>query len=218
VFGGGNLAAVESLVGGWEILQFAGAELIGPDRYRLTDLIRGQGGSEDATPAGAAIGAAFVLLDAAISVLPVPVNMVGTPLRHRFGPARDDHAAPSFVERNVIAAGRGLRPHAPAHLEAAREAATDDIILQWIRRTRFGGDGWGLADVPLNEAFERYRVEIKDGASLKRTLETSSPEVRYALADQILDFGGPAPAFAARVAQLSEIAGPGLALEEIIDV
>jgi hypothetical protein len=144
--------------------------------------------------------------------------MIGTPLRHRFGPARDDHAAPSFVEQTVIAAGRGLRPHAPVHLAAEREAATGDIVLRWIRRTRFGGDSWALAEVPLNEAFERYRIEIRDGVSVTRTIEVGTPEARYALADQVTDFGGPAPAFTARVAQLSEVAGPGTALEEIVDV
>ena len=111
-----------------------------------------------------------------------------------------------------------VEPPAPVHLRATRESTTGDIVLRWIRRTRFGGDSWALAEAPLNEAFERYRVEIRDGESLTRTIETGAPDARYALADQVTDFGGPAPAFTARVAQLSEVAGPGTALEEIVDV
>ena len=65
---------------------------------------------------------------------------------------------------------------------------------------------------------EAYRLDILDGAVLKRRVEPTSPAYLYLAAEQTADFGGPAPAFTARVAQLSATIGPGYALQEIVDV
>ncbi len=48
VFAGGNMAAVMTTSGRYEVLQFAEAELIAPLRYRLSKLLRGQSGTEQA--------------------------------------------------------------------------------------------------------------------------------------------------------------------------
>ena len=218
VLSGGNAAAVLAADGGWEILQFVEAELVGPRRYRLTKLLRGQCGSEQAMAAGAEAGADFVLLNRAVAPLPLRADQVGTPLRWRFGPARDEHAGPSFAELTVTADGVGLKPFAPVHLSATRDAASGDIELAWIRRTRFGGDAWGAAEVPLNEEREAYRLEILDSGVLRRSVEVFRADYRYTAAEQAVDFGGPAPAFTVRVAQLSAAAGAGFAQEEVVDV
>jgi hypothetical protein len=215
VYAGGNAAAVRTGSGGWEVLQFAEAELTGPGEYRLSRLLRGQCGTEAAMEAGAAIDADFVLLDGAVQPLPVRPEAVGVPVQYRIGPARDDHAAPSFVELSIIAGGVGLKPFAPVHPRARRDAS-GDIVASWIRRTRFGGDAWELAEVPLNEEREAYRVEILAGAVLRRSVEVVSPQYRYALGEQTADFGAPATDFTLRVAQLSATAGPGQALEETL--
>ena len=89
--------------------------------------------------------------------------------------------------------------------------------LSWIRRTRFGGTAWELAEVPLNEEREAYRVEIYDGMDLLRTVETETPSYLYSLAEQAADFGGPVGPFSLRVAQLSAAVGAGLKLQETID-
>ncbi|HEX9906593.1 MAG TPA: glycoside hydrolase/phage tail family protein, partial [Propylenella sp.] len=216
VLAGGNAAAVRSASGAWEVLQFANAELVGPRRYRLTRLLRGQCGTEAAMTADAA--ADFVLLDRAIVPLPIKTDQLGLPLRYRFGPAQDDHAAPSFAELTVAAEGVGLRPFAPVHLRAARDAASGDIELQWIRRTRFGGTGWAQSDVPLNEESEAYRLEVRDGPELLRSVDVGSPAFSYTIGDQAADFGAAAPAFTLRVAQLSATAGAGFQLEAMVDV
>ncbi len=195
VFAGGNAAAVMTAGGSWEVLQFAEAELVGTNTYRLTRLLRGQSGSEQAMATGAAVGADFVLLDGAIMPLPVRADQLGLPLRYRIGPARDDYAAPSFVELTVTAEGIGLIPFAPTDLKAHRDVASGDIALSWIRRTRFGGTAWELVEVPLNEESEAYRVEILAGDDILRTLATSAPTTIYAASDQIADFGAPAASF-----------------------
>ena len=56
LFAGANALAVESTPGVWEILQAGEAELLAPGKYRLTRLLRGQRGTENAmgnpAPAG----------------------------------------------------------------------------------------------------------------------------------------------------------------------
>jgi hypothetical protein len=217
VLAGGNGAAVQTTGGAWEVLQFAHAELVGPRRYRLTRLLRGQCGTDQAMAEGAAAGADFVLLNGAVAALPVGPEQLGLPLRYRFGPARDSHAAPTFAELTIAAAGLGLKPFAPVQLRARRDGS-GNVELAWIRRTRFGGVGWELSEVPLNEEREAYRLDIVDGAVLKRRVEPTSPAYVYSAADQAADFGGPASAFTARVVQLSATAGSGYTLQETVNV
>ncbi len=176
VLAGGNAAAVKAASGRWEVLQFAEAELIGTNRYRLTRLLRGQAGTEDAMAAGAAVGADFVLLDGAVGALPLAIDEVGLTLRYRFGPARDDHAAPTFTEVAVTAEGLGLLPFAPAQVEGRRDFGTGDVLLDWIRRTRFGGDGWSAVDVPLGE----WRNFTRSTSSTAATWYGRSPQRRAA--------------------------------------
>jgi hypothetical protein len=218
VLAGGNAAAVKSSGGRWEILQFVEAELIGPQQYRLTRLLRGQLGTEQAMQTGADTGADFVLLDPAVTPLPLRSDQLGLPLTYRIGPARDDHAAPSYAELTVTAEGIGLTPFAPVHLRARRDAGSGDLALGWIRRTRFGGVGWALVDAPLNEASEAYRLEILDGAVVVRSIDLEAPEYLYAAAEQTADFGGTATGFTVRVAQISAAVGPGLKLQDIVYV
>ncbi len=175
VFAGGNTAAVMTASGRYEVLQFAEAELVAPLTYRLTKLLRGQAGTEQAMASGATVDADFVLLDGAVTPLPMRADQIGLPLRYRIGPAQDDNAAPSFAEIVATAEGVGLTPFAPVHLKARRDAGSGDIALSWIRRTRFGGTAWELAEVPLNEEREAYRVEILDGIDVLRTVETATP-------------------------------------------
>ena len=186
--------------------------------YRLTRLLRGQAGSEQAMAAGAATGADFVLLDGAVAPLPMRADQLGLPLRYRIGPAQDDHAAPSFAETSLTAEGtRAL---------AVRAGASESACATPARATsRFRGSGarasaarrWELAEVPLNEEREAYRIEILDGPDVLRTVETATPAYLYALAEQTADFGGPATPLSLRVTQLSAAVGTGLKLQETVD-
>jgi hypothetical protein len=200
VLAGGNAAAIRMQNGAWEVLQFAQAELTGAARYRLTKLLRGQCGTEDAMRSGAVAWNDFVLLDKAVTVLPVALDALGLSLRYRFGPAEDDHAAPSFAELPVTAEGAGLRPFAPVHLRARRVSGSQDVQLTWVRRTRWGGVGWAMADAPLNEASEAYRLDIMQGPVLRRRVTLASPSYNYHAGLQIADLGGLTP-FTVRISQ-----------------
>lgn len=211
LFAGGNLAAVRSAAGLWEVLQFGTADLVAPDRWRLTRLLRAQGGSEDAWSAAIPAGSPFVLLDAAIVPLPTGPDDVGTTLDLRVGPDRLGYDDPAYRALAAAIGGRGLKPWSPVHL-AGRRVAGGDVIFTWIRRSRLAGaDAWTEGDVPLGEETERYRVEILSGATVVRRVETAAPAWTYPAADQSADFGTAQSTYTLRVAQLSATQGPGIA-------
>ncbi len=138
------------------------------------------------------------------------LDLRGLALDWTAGPAGDPVSAPTFRTRTVTATARGLVPLSPAHLRAVKKP-NGDIALTWIRRTRIGGDSWTGEDVPLSEAYERYRVEIRraDTGALLRTAETTAPAFTYTAAMQAADApGGPAP-LTLRAAQLSDAVGVG---------
>ena len=95
------------------------------------------------------------------------------------------------------------------HLKARKNLATGDIHLSWIRRTRIGGDNWQAPDVPLGEEGELYAIGIHDGAAVKRTLSSATPEAIYTAAMQMEDFGGPVALLDWSVRQMSAAFGRG---------
>ena len=62
VLSGGNALALETAAG-WEVVQYRRADLIEGEVWRLSGLLRGQQGSEDASAAGAVVGAVVVFLE-----------------------------------------------------------------------------------------------------------------------------------------------------------
>jgi len=66
----------------------ATAELMSPGRWRLRRLLRGQLGTEDAIGDPLPAGARVVLLDAAVTALPISEADMGLPWTWRVGPTR----------------------------------------------------------------------------------------------------------------------------------
>jgi hypothetical protein len=200
---------------GWEILQFATAELTGPDTYRLSMLLRGQAGSAPEMLAERPAGSRFVLLNAAVVQPQLALSEAGLPVTWRFGPAQYEV---SRGHVSVMQQGQmpGLRPLSPCHAAARQE--NGDIVLAWLRRTRSDGDSWDLEEVPLGEESEAYVVQIRDGEVLKREVEVSSSFYRYPAADIAADFGAIPSRLTVRICQLSATFGRGAFLERTLDV
>ena len=190
---GGNAAAILSRSGAWEVVQFATAEEIAPDVWRLGDLLRGQLGTEDAMLAGAAARAPFVLLDGAVTSAGLKPSETGLSLNWRVGPAGADLESEVFAVETAAGGLRAALPLAPVHLRAVFEGG--DVSLTWIRRGRIGADGWDADEIPLGEEAEAYQVEVRAaGGALKRSAETTAPAWTYAAAAITADFGGAGPA------------------------
>lgn len=206
LFAGGNAAAVSDGSGLWEVLQFRDAELLGPDLWRLSHLLRGQAGTEGVMPAVWPVGSTLVLLDAAPVQIAVPSSLRGVTRRYRVGPATRpvDHA--SFVELIHAAGAVGLRPYSPVHLRVVPDGAGGHA-LNWVRRTRIEGDRWDLPDVPLGEATELYRVRVLSSGLVAREETVTMPVWTYDAAARAGD--GVALPFTVEVAQMSDLYGAG---------
>jgi hypothetical protein len=204
---GRNAAAIRNADGGWEVIQFETATLTAPGVYRLSGLLRGQVGTEREMRSPLAAGAPFVLLDGAVTKVPLTLGEIRLPLHWRYGPANRGIGDAAYADASHVFAGRGLQPLAPMHVRAVRSGGT--IALSWVRRTRIGGDGWDSADVPLAEESERYEVDILSGTTVVRTLTSTSAGAVYTSADQITDFGAVQGSVSVAVHQMSAVLGRG---------
>ena len=199
----------------WELFQFRSAALIGPKRYRLTGLLRGQRGSDHLAETVWAKGSYVVLMNG----LPQQLDRASTPRSiaqtYRVGPAAQPYDTPSFVQQTHAFAGNGLRPYSPVHLRAVA-AADGGYEVSWVRRTRIDGDNWELADVPLGEASERYHVDVLHAGSVVRSTTVTAPQWTYGVTQQQQD--GVTGAVTFRVAQISDRFGPGVAATIGVDI
>ncbi len=214
VLSGANRLAVRTQDGGWEVLGFAEAEEMVAGRFRLTGLLRGLGGTEDATAAGATSDAEVVLLDDAVRALGL-VNA-------ERGAAQNWFLEPMGLVTELVGPfvfDGGLRaetPLAPVHARAVRQAS-GDLRISWIRRSRIEADAWAEGEVPLDEAEERYRLEILDGSAVVRMVEVGEAGFTYAADDEMADFGEAQAAVGIRVRQLGRLAA-GLPLAAVITI
>ncbi len=213
LFSGANAAAVQHASGGWEVIQFAHAELIGPRTYKVSRLLRGQAGSERAISPLLAAGAPFVLLDRNLVVLATSADALERPMQLRAVAASRDYADPTALAMTVTPHATALKPLTPVQLKAHRDGS--GVTIRWKRRTRIDGDSWE-GEVPLGESSERYMVDIMSGASVVRTLDAATPSVLYAAADEIADFGVPQSHLDVRVVQLSATVGRGFAAAAVL--
>jgi Putative phage tail protein len=165
---GANLAML-----GDELIQFAHAEPLGANRWRLSTLWRGRRGSEDAIGTQAA-GDRFVLIASdSIRVIDLPDAAVGTLARLMAeGPGDSDGAA----EAEAAISGASMVPPSPVHL-AAMPNEDGGATVRWVRRSRNGWRWIDGADAPLGEETERYRVTIAPEGGTERTLEVDAPAV-----------------------------------------
>lgn len=206
LLGGANTAVIgDGSADNWEVFQFAQAELVGQNTYDLRLRLRGQAGSDGVMPAVWPEGSIVVLLDAGLQQITLSPSARGVTQHFRYGPGTRPLGDPSYAYRAEAFAGNGLRPYRVAHLKAVQRGG--DLAVSWIRRTRLDGDPWGTEDVPLAEAFERYRLRVFNGTTLLREVQTGAPEWTYSAAQQAAD--GAAAGSRIDVSQISETFGEG---------
>ncbi|WP_118134891.1 glycoside hydrolase/phage tail family protein [Oceanicella sp. SM1341] len=216
VLNGANVAALRAPgAEDWEIVQFRQADLVDADTWALSGLLRGQAGTEFLAGTDLAPGTDFVLMGPGCAQVDLPASMRGIERHYRIGPTARGYDDATYT--HVVAAfeGVGLRPWAPVH-GAARRQADGDIDIRWVRRTRRDGDAWTRGDVPLAEEREAYLVRVLGGGgAVLREVETATPFLLYTAAEQAAD-GLSAP-FAIEVAQISASYGPGPSLRMEFD-
>ncbi|MBB3539738.1 MULTISPECIES: glycoside hydrolase/phage tail family protein [unclassified Rhizobium] len=199
VLNGANLLAVLSVRNVWEVLAFREAEEISRGRWALRGLLRGLAGTEDAMFSGAAVGSAVVLLDEAVKPLGLGSDEMGLRLNWIAETASSTGKTGPFAFEGGL---RAQTPLAPVHIRCAR--GDNGVKITWIRRGRDSADSWLAADIPLDEPFERYRVEILDGDVVLRANESDRAQWIYPSADELADFGQPQNSLSLRIRQLGE--------------
>lgn len=159
-----------------EFVRFGSAEALGNGRYRLTNLLRGCYGSEDAISHHMA-GSRLVLMDAASArIIDDSSFVAGSSVTiEALGLGDDDPA----VTTELVTA-RATAPRHPVH---CRAHLLDDgsIYLHWVRRSRIDF-GWNDGvDQALVEDAESYSVSlIVGGQTLRQWFAVTSEHMVHA--------------------------------------
>ncbi len=152
VLNGANVALLETDLG-WECVQFARAELIGPDVYEVSDLLRAQAG----THSGAANpGARFVLADGAMQRANVSAAELGLELIWQAGATT--LPAQEFEDRANL----------PWPVASMRRRGAK---IAWTRRGADLPESWAL---PEATAEGRFHVQLDYGAGFGAPIEQSA--------------------------------------------
>lgn len=207
VLNGANAMAIgDGTPGNWEVFQFLNATLVGTKTYDLSDLLRGQAGTDAVMPDVWPEDSMVVLLDGAAQQIDLAASARGLARHYRIGPAQRGYDDPSYVHRVEAFDGIGLRPYAPVHLRAGF-SANGDLQVSWLRRTRIDGDSWQSVEVPLGEDTELYRIRVFKDAGLLREESVSVPSWIYPPSARTAD--GATGTYEIAVAQVSDRFGPG---------
>lgn len=202
VLNGANAALL-----GDEIIQFKTATLTAPGKYTLSGLLRGRLGTEWAISTHAA-GERFVLLDGRLFKQSMGNNLIGLLRQYKavsFGSSLADTSAQSMTYNAV-----SLKPYAPVHITGTRDGS-GNLTLNWIRRSRLGGQWQDNVDVPLNETSESYQIDILNGTTVVRTINANTPTASYSAVEQTADFGSVQVSVSVKAYQLSGVVGRGYA-------
>lgn len=208
--------AVQGADGLWEIVAFRTAVLGQDGVWTLSGLLRGLAGSEAAAGRNLPAGAPVAVLDNAVIPALAGEQDVGASTLFRISPQGQDYAGPGATTATVAAGVQALKPLAPVHVRARRSSS--GVHISFCRRARRGGDNWNVADVPLAEDLERYRITIRNGATAVRTLTVSESALLYPASDEMSDFGSPRTSLELSIAQISRIAGESAELSATIPV
>lgn len=207
---GANVLAVRSNAGSWEIVQFAEADEIEPGVWRLTRLLRGQLGTNDAAAAGAAAGADVVLLDAAAQATGLREGEAGLELMWRVAPAGRDFGEDHTVTEAHAGGVRASLPLSPVHLSATRQA-DGAFAFDWIRRGRIDADSWQGVEIPQDELVESYVLRIgAPGGATVRQVTVGTASWTYVAASLAADFPVLPPELELDLRQIGR-AGEGIA-------
>lgn len=171
--GAGILAGANRILIGSEVIQFAEATPLGGRQWRLSGLLRGRGGTEDAAAEGHPAHTPAVLLDDRLTAL-------------------DHQLVPPFASTQIAALGIGdpdaviaplanpglsRRPPCPVHPRITVEA-NQSRVFRWTRRGR-GQWRWDNAvEVPLVEERELYLVGFGPAESPHAVWSRSEPWIR----------------------------------------
>lgn len=191
----------------WEVFQFLTAVLIVPGTYRISNFLRGQAGTDALVNETWPAGSKIVVVNDALSQVPLPPELLGRDIHYRLVPASQDIFSDIAQKGTFSPKGIGLRPYSVCHFFCDCVGGSTHAF-SWTRRTRVLGDSWEGMDVPLGEDREQYlfRILTEDRTVLYQTL-SERPFFNLSLSDRAeIGLTGP---YIADVSQISQAFGPG---------
>lgn len=206
--------AVNVAVVGDEILQFARATDKGNGVWELTELLRGQRGTEWAIDTHA-VGERFLVLEGdAIERITHNQQVLNIETRYRALSLNDD---PEDVDDIWFAnTGNSLRPYSP-YLRWGYRNDDGDIVLAWLPRVRQNGGLVNGQETVLDQPFEKYEIDVlKDGEVVRTELFDGVREWVYSASTIASDTGGDGDNLTIRLYQVGQIIGRGFAKELVV--
>jgi hypothetical protein len=210
VLNGANAAWLGNPDGiGGEWLQFATATLMAPLTYELSDLLRGQLGTEHLVGTHGPNEVLIMATEASTGRTDYGPGDWDT--ERLYKPASTLMLLETAADQDFTNAGAGKTPYSPVHIRGERDGS-NNLTITYVRRSRLRAPGIGNGPVPLGEATEAYEIDILDEASppgVLRTLTATAPEVEYPAALQTEDGITPGDPVSLRVYQMSDVRGRG---------
>lgn len=209
VLAGANAALLGNETDGWELIQYTTATQPDatnyPKRWRLSGLLRGRRGSDFATGLHGTDDH-FVLLNTAI--LPLELDLAEKGIAENWkgvtlGQLEADVTAQGFTWDAV-----NCKPLSVVQVAGSRDGS-NNLTITFVRRTRIGGEWEDLVESPLSESIEAYEIDVMSGATVLRTISTTSQTASYTAAEQTADSLTPGNAVTVNVYQLSSRVGRG---------
>lgn len=215
---GSNGALILKANGEVEVIQYMNVQIVDNNKYRLSGILRGCRGTETMAHNYAGGERIIFLNESGLRTMDTQISDLNSVRYYKgvsIGQYLDD-----IPPQTVKVTGRALMPYAPHPLRA--EESGGDILLSWLRRTRYAGNKDNSYPVILGEDEELYDLQIFDGPDgllVREVNDLTSLSYNYTSAQQSLD-GQPSPMrqITIKVFQRSGQVGRGFAKEETIDV
>jgi hypothetical protein len=201
--GANTLAIGDSGSQDWELVQFKNADLVAANTYRLSGLLREQGG--DSPSLGWPVGSKIVLLTQNTPKLSVYSDQLGLEQFMRFGPVGRPMTDSTFRTEQLVINGQYRKPLSVCHLRARHHA--EGTSFTWVRRGRIDADRWTGVDIPLGEEIEQYLVRVWVGGEVAREVTVSDRQFDYSSTQISADGAG--IGYDIEVCQMSQSYGPG---------
>lgn len=199
--------------GRWEVVQYKTATLLDANTYELSGLLRGRRGTEWAMSTHQT-GDRFVFADVNTFQRPNPgTSDIGLARIYKGVTMRDtlnNTPSQSFTNSAV-----GLKPYAPVHLTGERDGS-NNLTIDWVRRTRIGGEWRDYVDAQIGESTLNFDVEVWDSgySTLLRTIPSvAATTTTYSAAEQTADGLTPGDPVYLRIFQISATVGRGYKCE-----
>lgn len=201
------------LLVGSEVVQFKTATILNADtnEYRHSSLLRGRRGTEGEVVDLAHGGNVFVVSSETFTLIELHPADIGRELYFKaLTPGLDISDATEYTHTFE---GRIQQPLAPCQVKGTRDAS-NNLTVEWTRRTRSTVRLMGIKAVPLGEDSGNYDIEILSQSApytVTRIIRATTNSATYTAAQQTTDGKTLGDKVNVRIYQRSDIAGRGIA-------